>query len=520
MHVHQSPPRAGKSFGDPRASVKGLLQEVKLEDKIDALKRDLGVVDSKDLCSAVFKGPDLDVSGAFTEIRHCLRKPVPTQFQCMDEEIKNTIYDSYWNKPLGKSRDATPGLPFGMKPEEVTFGISTKSSEPGSLAINPKKPAELVEKEERDFHDLYAFSHQNYYSGEQIKRNYAPPFNEHMFYGKSSGKDDSGNNVRRCLTWFNNDPLSNVSRRLAAVRNRTLPPLGKALDKTGVTDKLPSDHTFGRPTPAGFYGVEDLLCECPPSLMRRDMLTFLACANKLRHNVSHKISTGELELEELFDEMSSLTNDGKDSTEDCIVHFDCVERIMRRHGVFLDRSKMEPLLLMLGLLNQNFEIRVRDFINFIDKNSVFPELKRENYILPSEFQMYKDPNLEEQDVKDDYKILSMPRAGESTFRLDAPRPFYKDSLVNMDHLGQETTARALISPSIYTQYGLSHRDFLKPRNKEFLGKLFAKIGVTLNEEELEEIYQEGHALDQTGGVSVETFRNLLDQRVYKAYKKL
>lgn len=43
------------------------------------------------------------------------------------------------------------------------------------------------------------------------------------------------------------------------------------------------------------------------------MLTFLACANKLRHNVSHKISTGELELEELFDEMSSLTNDGKDS---------------------------------------------------------------------------------------------------------------------------------------------------------------------------------------------------------------
>lgn len=60
------------------------------------------------------------------------------------------------------------------------------------------------------------------------------------------------------------------------------------------------------------------------------------------------------------------------------MHFDCVERIMRRHGVFLDRSKMEPLLLMLGLLNQNFEIRVRDFINFIDKNSVFPELKREN----------------------------------------------------------------------------------------------------------------------------------------------
>lgn len=50
---------------------------------------------------------------------------------------------------------------------------------------------------------------------------------------------------------------------------------------------------------------------------------------------------------------------------------------MRRHGIVLDRTKLEPLLLMLGPLQSDFQIKVRDFIRFIDKNSEFPKLKKE-----------------------------------------------------------------------------------------------------------------------------------------------
>lgn len=127
-------------------------------------------MEAKDFCQDWVKAPDLDTSGAFTEIRHCLRKPMPTQFQAINEELKNTIYDSYWNKPLGKTRDPTPGLPYGMKPEKITFGIRTKMGDPASLVVNPRKPSEYLEKEDRYFHDLYAFTHHNYYPGERINR--------------------------------------------------------------------------------------------------------------------------------------------------------------------------------------------------------------------------------------------------------------------------------------------------------------------------------------------------------------
>lgn len=41
-------------------------------------------------------------------------------------DLKETSYQSYWNKELGKTRDPTPGLPAGTEPLSVTFGAPTK----------------------------------------------------------------------------------------------------------------------------------------------------------------------------------------------------------------------------------------------------------------------------------------------------------------------------------------------------------------------------------------------------------
>lgn len=141
-----------------------------MEDKIDAVKRELGLIDSKKLKQDISKSTDSDTLGAFTEIRHCIRPVLPSAIEALNDELKNSIYDSFWNKPVGKTRDQTPGLPQGTKPLETTYGSPPGPKDAGGSVINPRKKAEQVQLEDELTHELYKYTHQNYYSGERIKR--------------------------------------------------------------------------------------------------------------------------------------------------------------------------------------------------------------------------------------------------------------------------------------------------------------------------------------------------------------
>lgn len=56
------------------------------------------------------------------QIRGILNPPVKTRYQELIENLKETTYESFWKKELGKPRDNVPGLPAGMIPETFTFG--------------------------------------------------------------------------------------------------------------------------------------------------------------------------------------------------------------------------------------------------------------------------------------------------------------------------------------------------------------------------------------------------------------
>lgn len=55
----------------------------------------------------------------------------------------------------------------------------------------------------------------------------------------------------------------------------------------------------------------------------------------------------------------------------------------------------------------------------------------------------------------------MPRAGLPTIRMDTGRPRVLEGQckADMESLGDETTSKAVVNPSIFTNYGLTHRDF-------------------------------------------------------------
>lgn len=54
--------------------------------------------------------------------RPVVRPLEKTKFQTLMNDLKETSYDSYWTKALGKTRDPIAGLPDGMDPLTVTFG--------------------------------------------------------------------------------------------------------------------------------------------------------------------------------------------------------------------------------------------------------------------------------------------------------------------------------------------------------------------------------------------------------------
>lgn len=57
----------------------------------------------------------------------------------------------------------------------------------------------------------------------------------------------------------------------------------------------------------------------------------------------------------------------------------------------------------------------------------------------------------------------MPCAGIPSIRSDLPTPTVRpgECRAYLENLGDETSTKALLNPSIYTNYGLSHRDFYK-----------------------------------------------------------
>lgn len=104
---------------------------------------------------------------------------------------------------------------------------------------------------------------------------------------------------------------------------------------------------------------------------------------------------------------------------------------------------------------------------------------------------------------------------------------YGQCAADKDHLGDETTAGCLVNPSIYTNYGLSHRDFftvnatkkmkthqncrLQPREASVIRKLFENLGYEFPENSFEELWKKGVEIDRTGFVCIETFKNLINQ---------
>lgn len=147
------------------------MTHVPQEELIDVLVKSLGI--AKKCNDFDYKVKNRVVQTLNGEIKECISPTPKTVFQHLEEELRETVYKSYWNTPVGKTRDQTPYLPKGLVPLCETFGKPTDKSISAGELINPKKTAGEIIYEDRVNHDLYVFTHNDYYPGEKVKRKYA-----------------------------------------------------------------------------------------------------------------------------------------------------------------------------------------------------------------------------------------------------------------------------------------------------------------------------------------------------------
>ncbi|KAJ3655579.1 hypothetical protein Zmor_014702 [Zophobas morio] len=500
---------AGKRSNDTEDSVANCLKNYSIADTSEALKYVANMDEKKNKPQfETEKYKNTMRKGIFTEIKPILQPKVKTRYQSLINELKETTYESHWNKVLGKGRDPIPGLPKGLNPLEVTFGIQSNKDESVKELINPSKGVYQILTESQIGHDLYKKSHNNYNAGERICRNYlTPAFDSTKRFGEHSRYDPRGIWVRCACTWHQNEPVVFVNKIQADFLNRTRSRLGECLTPNNIKKQLPENFVFGKPYKRELYRIEELLKDsnCPPCEFKRDLKRWLTSFNTLKTFIRRKVNI-EFTLEDLCQRLLYYDKE-KCGTLPLEVFYD----VCACYHFLFDKENLEPFLQLLSIIcNDRIEYkRFLDIVNY--KKEPIQLMKLQD--IPEQNQYYLTSS---QAAVCDYVIINnvnSPTAGIPSIRNDLSRPTVPlgGCRADLENLGEDCSAGILLNPSIYLNYGLSFRDFFIPRNQNVIRSLFEKAGYKINDTIFEKLWLESIEHDKTGLVCVDTFHKMLEK---------
>ncbi|XP_076269380.1 EF-hand domain-containing family member B-like [Rhynchophorus ferrugineus] len=501
---------AGKSSGDPNERVSLALKQYKLVDEVDALKHQEQIW-QENVFIPPRKLPNIlqpDFKGTNTEISEILRPPVKTRYQQLICDLKDTPYSTYWNTELGKSRDPIPGLPMGMNALETTFGIPTLKDITVKELVNPSKGPYQVLRESQVGHEMYKKTHNNYNPSERIDRGYfQPPYDPNKCYGEKTKYDPRGIWVKCACDWFKKEPLVHGLKIQADYLNRSRSQLGKVLAPNNNISCVEEGHAFGKRLNDDLFGVEGLLKDpgVNPCMFKRDFYKWFSSLNKLRWSIKEKQKKYGFSLEELYKKIRYL-----DKEKTGWLPVSKFLDLCSCHNLNFLSNDIEALCKHLKYID-NDNICYRKFIDLIDIYKEYTEDIKHIDDLPPEKKYYTSTY---QAANCDYLFINnaeMPPAGIPSIRHDLSKPVkpHGGCRADLENLGNETSAKAVVNPNIYTNFGLTYRDFFLPRQPATIRKLFEKIGYTFPGNNFERLWGMGVELDQTGLVCIDTFKNLL-----------
>ncbi|XP_057652847.1 EF-hand domain-containing family member B-like [Diorhabda carinulata] len=501
---------AGKITTDSNNAA-NTFKEYNIEDKITALKHDANIW-HEDRFEPPLKLPNFKQPAFFgrnTEISKVLNPPLETRYQTLLQDLRETTYDSLWNKEIGKVRDPVPGLPKGMIPTTVTFGKPSVKETSVKELINPSKTPYEVLWESQVGHDYYKKTHNDYNAGEQLLRGYlSPPFDEKACFGKKTNFDYRGICVKCCCQWHIQKPITYASRIQADLIDKWKPVLGKSLAPNRNITCVPKNHAFGDRYVRDQYGVQDLMKDASiePCLFKRDFFIWVRMWNKLRSKTKELVREGRFNFPEFYKKLLHF-----DKEKVGRLPKDKFYELCLNSHINFSLADMEPLLKLLNVIEGD-QIDYTLFVNMINVNAPPIELMSVKDIPPDKLYYITTS----QASSCDFLFINnaeMRSSGIPTCRTDlsAPQTPPGSCLADIENLGDSTNIKTLLNPSIYANYGLSYRDFFLPRQPEMLRALFEKIGYSFSENNFEKIWKEGVEQDGTGLVCVDTFKKILQK---------
>ncbi|XP_039925437.1 EF-hand domain-containing family member B [Hirundo rustica] len=455
---------------------------------------------------------------------------VKSEFQEKMQDMKEAIYSSNREAPLGRSHDQSSKLPEGLDIINTTFGIKVFKDITAGEVVNPPKTFEEVEKEAREGHDLYVLSHEDYYVGEPVNRKYNSHFDKSFVYGMETPHYEDGRNTAKTLNWVLDLDSKRaphlVSKRSDDFKEKYQPLVGKVFDPIAETMNVPPGHTFGLVIPPDEYDVHDLLhvrvpCEflCGKD---RERVILIAVRQSLK-----KANYENFDV--LLEALKHFDKNG-----DGVIHKDNLQRIFFQLNVNLDDELLDSLFDCCDL-DKDGLINYRDFANFLnwkDKIGVkeFEEkiirkgkkleaylpkdTKKEDEPLPKQEDLeLKEPGSSEKMPKPlarstdrvytNYRTTSSqynavvggiptscyPLCGVPTIRSDIPAPRIR-RLADIANYGDQGNSFAILFPSVFSQKGVYEKDLLKKRPKAEIKQVLHNMGMNVADERFEEIWKQ------------------------------
>lgn len=446
-----------------------------------------------------------------------------------------SIYKSKRMAPLGKV--PAPIAPVPRRLICGGFGKPTERSGNAGTTVNPPKKAETVYEEDREGHDLYKKTHNDYFVGEQIDRNYMGNWNHsNTVFGVETPHENDGRRVCQTLKWPNPDigessdrfgstkwasrtgATKLVSGRVDWFRERTQPQLGKVHDPikstVGVTE------AFGLSLRGDGCGAGDIIHgrKNENFLLGKDRQRGVLAA--VRHHLKKANYHNFNSLREAFSHYDKNNNNAIDINE--------LRRVCFEFNLPIDDETLASLMAMTTQKG-NSKINYLEFVNLLNWKDKMPK-DSELDDIEGEVVTQIDKSLQDQITSSSsinatvggLNTKTWPSFGVPTVRSDIPAPNIR-RVSDRTNYGDELDAHGLLSPSIYTTRGVFESDFFEPRDKLTIKALFTKIGVNMDDESWEKCWSQGLEYQQqfydknkrfvpaNDKVSVECFRMVLDR---------
>lgn len=418
-------------------------------------------------------------NGFFTGVRECLQPEADWGFtDVLKREFQDTVYDSLWKKRLGRVPDPVPMLPKGMVPEKVCFGKPTPKDISAGELVNPPKSYLDVMEESNVGHDMYKRTHNDYNPGEQIERNYIDPFKRHLVWGKTTHSDPQGGCIKKVLD-DNLDEKILVSKILADHRKRTKFLVGKVLEPNQNIQRVPEDHAFGKLNKREIFGAGELMKDCDPHLDKIDLFEEMSSLNTLRQQIAKRQPPfPHRDLNDAFHHI--------DPRNTGCLHLDQVYEILADFHVFPDRALFEAVLKRLKYLTEGDFVDYERMADVLNVNVMFPDVSK---------------------IKDcPQKMLNFETTTQAAYKYHcSPHLFKNDKFPKAGVTKNPSiSVNSIVSPSIYTTYGLDPKDFFVSRTPEYLKTLFRNVtGCDISEDNFRKSWES--AKDRNGCVCVHSF---------------